>query len=190
MKKLVLILSLAFAAGNAQATDINNIFTSIGSAAVQDVHTYGIFNWAVGDMASYKLSGAGGFLNGTMVMSVKSLTASDVVLGQDLDLGFLGKQSCEVTMDVNTGEQKGMVCNGQTQQPPSQDDLELIDSKEDTVTVPAGTFICVYIRAKTQGQEVQQWINPKEVPVMGLVKSIVPSQIGTMTLELTSFKKM
>jgi hypothetical protein len=123
-------------------------------------------------------------------MSVKSIDSTSVVLGQDLDIGFLGKQSCEVTMDVNTGEQKSIVCNGQAQQPPSASDIELIEQKEDTVTVPAGTFTCVYIKAKTQGQIVQQWVNPKEVPVMGMVKSIVPSQVGDMTLELTSFKKM
>ncbi|PIS10164.1 MAG: hypothetical protein COT73_10880 [Bdellovibrio sp. CG10_big_fil_rev_8_21_14_0_10_47_8] len=59
------------------------------------------------------------------------------------------------------------------------------------MTVPAGTFTCLYIRAKDseKNQEIQQWINPKLIPVLGMAKSIVPSQMGEVVLELTSFKK-
>jgi hypothetical protein len=99
-------------------------------------------------------------------------------------------QNCEMVMNPNTGETTKFECNGQAQDPGDASDIEVIETKEDTVKVPAGTFVCLYIKAKTQGQEVQQWINPKEVPVMGMVKSIMPSQMGEVTVELASFKKM
>ena len=108
-------------------------------------------------------------------------------------MGFLGKQNCEMTINPQTGETKKFVCNGQEQNA-DQGQVEVIDSKEDTITVPAGTFTCLYIKAKStaQGQtnEIQQWANPKLVPVMGMVKTIAPSQMGEVNLELTSFKKM
>jgi hypothetical protein len=37
--------------------------------------------------------------------------------------------------------------------------------------------------------EINQWANPKLVPVSSLIKAVTPSQIGTMTVELTAFKK-
>jgi hypothetical protein len=109
-----------------------------------------------------------------------------------MDLGFAGKQDCDEVIDSTTGAVKSMVCNGQNQNPGDASDVEVIDSKEDTITVPAGTFTCLYIKAhsKSQNADIEQWANPKLVPVMGLVKALAPSQIGQVTVELTSFKKM
>jgi hypothetical protein len=44
---------------------------------------------------------------------------------------------------------------------------------------------------KQNGQDTtaEQWVNPKQVPVMGMVKIIAQSQMGPVTAELTSFKR-
>lgn len=148
-------------------------------------------NLKVGDTANYKLN-LGSLINGSMVMKVTEVAPEQVTISQDMDLGFAGKQSCQIKLNPNTGETTSLVCNGQNQKPGDRGDIELIETKEDTVTVPAGTFRCVYIRArqKSQNQEIQQWAAPREVPVFGMVKSLAPSQMGEVKIELKSFQKM
>jgi hypothetical protein len=188
IKSMVLALSLALSF-SANASTLNKLVADVNSAIFHSSEERGVFDWKVGDQATYNLQ-MGGFIKGSMVMAVKSVTADTLVLTQDLDLGFMGKQACEITLNPNTGETKSFVCNGQAQDPNAGGDIELIEQKEDTVKVPAGTFVCVYIKAK-QGQNIiQQWVNPKQVPVMGLVKTLAPSQMGEVNVELVSFKKM
>jgi hypothetical protein len=83
-----------------------------------------------------------------------------------------------------------MIVNGKEQAPPEQD-IEVIEVKEDTVTVPAGTYKAVYIKAKDkkQNQEIEQWANPKEVAIMGMIKTISPSQLGKVNVELTASQR-
>lgn len=188
IKTMIIALSMALSFG-ASASTINNVATAIGNAVLQDAETRATFDWKVGDSATYDLNMAS-FIKGSMVMGVKAVAADSVTLTQDMDLGFMGKQACEIVLNPQTGETKSMVCNGQAQDPGQAGDIEIIESKEDTVTVPAGTFTCLYIKAKQGENIVQQWINPKQVPVMGLVKTIAPSQIGEVKIDLKSFKKM
>lgn len=189
-KKLLLALGLVVSVSAGASTNINSLMSDISSAVLADVQAQSPFNWKVGDTASYKLN-MGGFIQGKMVMTIKVVEPAKLVIAQDMDLGFAGKQSCEQTLNPNTGEVISIVCNGQQQQAGNQGDIEMIDSKEDTVTVPAGTFTCLYIKArnKADNSEVEQWVSPKEVPVFGMVKTIAPSQLGKVTVELTSFKR-
>lgn len=185
--------SLFFAAAlllgaQSQAINLQSVVSELNSN-LSSVVTQGMFNFKVGDTASFKITM--GFLPGTMVMSVTDVQANEVTLSQVVSM--LGnKQECITKMDPNTGENKSTVCNGQQQQPSDQGDIELVDQKEDTVTVPAGTFTCLYIKAKqkSNGNEIEQWINPTDVPVLGMVKATMPSQLGKAIIELTSFKRM
>ncbi|MCE3010511.1 MAG: hypothetical protein LW875_07860 [Proteobacteria bacterium] len=187
IKSAVLALCLTFAVG-AQATNVNQVALGLSQSVLSEVDAQNM-NWKVGDSASYNMKG--GFINGKMVMTIKSITGNEVVINQNLDLGFLGKQDCDATIDASNGQTKKLVCNGQEQQAPSQGDIEVVDIKDDKITVPAGTFECLHIIAKNtkDNSEINQWANPKLVPVSGLIKAVTPSQIGTMTVELTSFKK-
>lgn len=194
-KTILLALGLALSI-NAQATPatatINDLVSSVNKTILNDVDMQGPFNWVVGDTATYNLKG--GIISGSMAMTIKAVSASELVIGQELDMGFLGKQSCEMTINPQTGKLLKMVCNGQDQTPSDEGTLEVIESKEDTIKVPAGTFVCLYIKAKqtAQGKEtiIQQWANPKLIPVMGLIKAISPSPLGELNVELVSFKKM
>ena len=187
IKAMVLALSMALSF-SANAGTINTLVADINSAILHDVDAQAGFNWKEGDQATYNLKA--GFISGKMIMGVKTVAADTLVITQDMDLGFAGKQACEITMNPNTGETKSFICNGQAQDPNAGGAIELIEQKEDTVKVPAGTFVCVYIKAKQGENIIQQWINPKEVPVMGLVKTLAPSQLGEVSVELVSFKRM
>lgn len=182
---LGMILSMS-----ANASTISSLAYDINQAVLADTQMQSPFKFAVGDQADYKLN-MGGFLNGTMSMKVTAVAADEVSLTQVMSM--MGQnQNCEQTINPNTGEVKKFVCNGQAQNPGDQGNIEVVETKEDTITVPAGTFTCLYIKAnnKTDNSIVEQWVNPKDVPVFGLVKTIAPSQLGKVTVELTSFKRM
>lgn len=188
MKNLLIAVALMIGA-QAKALNMESFVTDVTNQALRSVDARGMFDFKVGDTANYSIKM--GFLPGTMVMAVTDIQPSEVTLSQTVSL--MGqKQECITKMDPNTGENKGTVCNGQQQESGSQDDIEMIDQKEDTVKVPAGTFICLYIKAKqkSSGNVIEQWINPSEIPVLGMAKSTVPSQLGQTVVELTSFKRM
>lgn len=152
------------------------------------VETYGL-NLKEGESCNYAMD-MGGFIKGTMDMVVHKIEPAGVWLHQNVDM-MIQKSKIEILLDPNTGEIKKMIVDGKEQAPPKSD-IEVVDTKEETVTVPAGTYACVYIKAKdkAQNQEIQQWINMKEIPVMGMVKSVMQSQFGPVTIELQSFKKL
>lgn len=187
MKLFFIALTMILSA--AQANSINHVPTILQSELSNIFASSEQREWKVGDSASYKLN-MGGFINGSMVMTVKSYDAQGLLITQDMDLGFAGKQNCEMLIDPGTGKTKSLVCNGQNQDV-GENNVEIIETKEATVTVPAGTFQAIYIKAKnnSDNSEIQQWVNPRDVPVFGLIKTIAPSQLGEVTIELTSFKR-
>lgn len=191
IRNLLLAAGLFFAVNATANVNPFNVAVNASQKVMADVIAQG-FNFVKGDAADYKLN-MGGFINGTMKMSVADVGADGVWIHQDMDLGFAGKQNIQELIDPNTGEIKKMIVNGKEQAPPEPGDVEVIDSKEDTIRVPAGTFTCFYIKAKvTQDgkvSNVEQWIDLKDIPVMGLVKTVMDSQLGPVTIELTSFKR-
>lgn len=169
-------------------TIVESIFASQQNQIQQSVVAQGL-NWKVGDENNYKLNMAG-FINGTMKMYIREISADGIWMVQDVDM-MIQKQKIEVLIDANTGAIKKMLVNGKEQEPPKAD-YEIVDQKEDKVTVPAGTFDAIYIKIKDKAQNNQiseQWINPRDIPLSGMLKSLADSQLGKVTIELTSFKK-
>jgi hypothetical protein len=183
MKSFIIAALTVISFGAFAAPTVNNIAVAFDATAGMD--------WKVGDTANYNVS-IGGFINGTMIVGVKSVTSSDLVITEDIDLGFAGKQNCEMTIDPTTGKNKKMTCNGQDQQGAEDGDVSVLEMKEASITVPAGTFACIYIKAhsKSQNTDIEQWANPKLIPVLGMIKTATTSQMGPVNMELTSFKKM
>lgn len=146
-------------------------------------------NWKVGDTNTYNLDM--GFIKGSMVMSVRSTGADGIWMDQKMDLGFAGKQEVQVLLDPNTGEVKKMIVNGKEETPPVQN-VEVVEVKEDRITVPAGTFDAVHARLKDldKNEETNVWVNPGAIPLSGMLKTVQPSQLGNVTIVLKSFKKM
>lgn len=193
IRMLMVVLGLAVGMqAQAKQNNISDLIVDLTAKTVEqnlfDAETLGL-NLKVGDEANYNLDM--GILKGTMKTSVLSIDSEGAWIQQLVELGFAGKQDIRILMDPNTGEVKKVLVNGQEQQKPEPGNYELIENKEDTITVPAGTFVCLYIKAKdrSNNQELQQWVNLKEIPVLGMVKSIVPAQFGPVTIELTSFKR-
>lgn len=144
-------------------------------------------NWKVGDTANYNISA--GFVKGTMKMMVRERAPEGIWAQQDLDLGFAGKQKVETLFDADTGEVKKVLVNGKEEQTPIQDS-EVVEVTESKVTVPAGSFNCLYVITKdSEGKLSKSWVNPNIIPIVGLIKVQSPSQYGEVNVELTSFKK-
>lgn len=187
-KALIAALGLAFSINAVAAPTAHEVLVQVQMPAIMDqAQTLGL-DWKVGDRADYSIDM--GFLKGSMVMSVKSIGNDGIWMQQDADLGFAGKQKIETLIDPNTGEIKKMLVNGKEQQVPKQD-VEVIEVKEATITVPAGTFECIHARLKDKEQnaEINAWINPEKVPMSGLLKQVAPSQFGQVTVVLKSFQK-
>ena len=182
----VLVLAAGFSTA-AHAFDFSDLLTDVTAKMVAaSVHEQ--ISFKVGDEADYKLNMAS-FIQGTMKMTVKQSDSTALVIDQDVDLGQMGKQSCEETLNPSTGALKKLVCNGQDQSTADQGSQQVEQEKQDTITVPAGTFKCLYVKAKNtkDNSESELWLAPNQVPVGGMVKTLAPSQIGQVDVELSSF---
>jgi len=188
-KSLVLGASLLVAvSANAYNTVAESLFASQQHQIQSAVTTQGL-EWKVGQENDYKLN-MGGFLNGTMKMSIREVGADGIWMVQDVDL-MIQKQKIEVLIDPNTGAIKKMLVNGKEQTPPKSD-YEVLEQKEDHITVPAGSYDAIYIKVKDNAQNgaiSEQWVNPRDIPLSGMLKSVADSQLGKVTIELTSFKQ-
>jgi hypothetical protein len=190
-KKLFIALTMVVS-GSVFASN-SDLVSDVTSAVNQKVMGQTMllgFTFNPGDTNHYDINM--GFISGKMDMTVREKTPEGYVwIDQNIDLGFLGKQKVETLLDPSTGKIIKMIVNGKEEAPPTADDSEVVETKEDTVTVPAGTFKAIYfkIRTKSNNSESQQWINPKEVPISGMIKGISPSQFGDVNIELTSFER-
>lgn len=189
MFKSLIVTAVIALSAVAHANSPAHILFARQQAVIQNVVAMGL-PWNVGDENNYKLSM--GFIPGTMKMFVREINAdrTEAWLVQDIDL-MIQKQKVEALIDMNTGETKKMLVNGQEQAVPVAN-YEIIDQKEAQVTVPAGTFKTMYIKIQdngNNGQITEQWINGRDIPVNGMAKSMSDSQLGKVTIELTSFKK-
>ncbi|MBN8539179.1 MAG: hypothetical protein J0L82_02240 [Deltaproteobacteria bacterium] len=176
----------AHAAEHAQELAVASAQPVIQSAVIQSQVSATALKWKVGDKADYKM--AGGILNGSVKSFVREDNGSEIWVQQDMDMGFLGKQKVEILFDKATGQVKKLLANGQEQSLPDTSNIEIVETKEASVTVPAGTFDAIYakIKDKSNGQIQEAWINPQEVPINGMVKAIADSQLGKITQELTA----
>ncbi len=189
LKSLLMSAVLIVVTTSAQAynTVAEAIFATQQAAIQEGVVTQGL-NWKVGDENNYKLQ-IGGFLNGTMKMYVREIGADGIWMVQDIDL-MVQKQKVEILIDPNTGVIKKLIVNGKEETPPKAD-YEVLEQKEDKVTVPAGTYDAIYIKVKDKANNnsiSEQWVNPRDIPLSGMLKSLADSQMGKVTVELTSFK--
>lgn len=188
-KSLIIAAAIALSA-TAQAS--NSIATFIFEGQIAQVQQAVVaqgLNWKVGDTNNYKLN-MGGFLNGSMKMFVREIGADGIWMVQDVDL-MIQKSKIEVLIDPNTGEIKKMLVDGKEQAPPKSNP-EIIDQQEGKVTVPAGTFAAIYLKMKDKEQNdaiSEIWVNPRDIPLNGMLKSLADSQLGKVTIELQSFTK-
>lgn len=186
LKKLFLVLALC-GGFSAQAGGFIDVKSLMPTIAAEDV-TAGL-PWKVGETADYDLN-LGGFLPGSMQILVRELTSEGFWIEQNIDI-MIQKSKVEMLIDKDTGQVKKVIVDGKEQKMEEGNDSEIVESKPDTVTVPAGTFECAYlkIRNKKDNSEAEMWINPELVPILGLIKQVAASQMGPVTISLKSFVK-
>lgn len=188
VKTIIAIVGLLISVNGVAASSPVEVLSQVQMPAIMDqASTLGL-DWKVGDTASYSVDM--GFIKGSMISSVRSIGADGIWMDQNVDLGFAGKQKMETLIDPNTGAVKKMLVNGKEQAPPKQD-IEVIEMKEDRITVPAGTFDCIHARLKDKesNKEINAWINPQVIPMSGMIKQVAPSDLGNVTIVLKSYKK-
>ena len=193
MLTLALSALISFSAQAEQNVKVDQAVSSYARSTSiqlsQTIQRLGL-EWSVNDNASYKLE-IGSFLKGDMTSKVREKTAEGFWVEQNMKLNLGGAQKIEILFDANSGAIKKLLVNGKEQAPPEQGDMEVIEMKEARVTVPAGTFDVVYVKIRdTKKNETQEaWINPKLIPISGLVQAKSPSQFGEAKTVLTAYDK-
>ncbi len=165
---------------------VSETFTQVVKATVE---AQNVIDWKKGDTNSYNVDM--GFIKGSMIQTVRDISSEGMWVDQNMDLGFAGKQTASQLIDPATGEIKKFIVNGKEQAVPEQGEQEVIEVSESKITVPAGSFDCIFakIKDKKTGDIIQAWINPDKISIGGMLKIIQPSQLGTVTIVLKSFTK-
>ncbi len=188
-KSLILAAALVVSTSAQASNSIGMFLFEKQIVQIQGVIKAQGLNWRVGDTTNYKLN-MGGFLNGTMKMYVREITADGIWMNQDVDL-MVQKSKVEVLLNPNTGEVIKMIVDGKEQAAP-KNESEVVDQKEATITVPAGTFKTIYLKMKdnaNKGAISEVWVNPRDIPLSGMAKTISESPLGKVTIELNSFER-
>lgn len=188
MKKLIAVLAMSTsifcATAPAQASQ-EALAVSIFNSTLSSISPLDLINWRVGDSMDYSISLVLG--SGTAKKYVTSDEGAALWFTQDI--AILGQnQKVEALIQKADGKLLKLKVNGKDQTVPNPH-LEIIDQEVTSITVPAGTFDCVHVRAKSDGKKIEVWANPAQTVMDGSLKEVADSgMIGDMTLTLTSFK--
>jgi hypothetical protein len=195
MKMKWVILSAVLAVSGtarAESLDASTLLApqTLQEFVLQDLEASAIdlINWKIGDSTSYEIELEGMGKLGTMVKMAMKDEGTGVWVKNEADL--MGqKDVTEILIDRSTGKILKMIHNGREEQVPS-DEIEIISQDYTEITVPAGTFKCLHIVAKSkQVSKMEIWANPQAVSLDGSLQMIMATQFGNMTLKLTQFKK-
>lgn len=149
-----------------------------------------IDTWTPGDTNNYRLtvSVMRGAAHGTLKQYVLTKTPESAWVGQDIQI--LGSRHKAQALVDRNGKVTRLIVDGTEQPLPEESAIEVIETKETTVTVPAGTFEAIYfdVREIATNKTNQVWVNAKAVPIGGVIK-VHSTKKGDVTTELTSFIK-
>jgi hypothetical protein len=193
MKK-ILISFAALAALSANAmppttVEVSQLLNQVARAEMtKDIQN--VINWQVGDYHNISIKMAFGSGTGTKVATKEDTDLNAIWL--ETNLSILGQaQKTEALISRADGSLLKLIVNGKEQEMSNDEKIEVIEQAETTITVPAGTFDCIYIRANVtqqgQTQEVKIWANPIDINLDGTLKMVMGSQFGDITLTLNSF---
>jgi hypothetical protein len=152
-------------------------------------------NWQVGDFQNIDLDYAG-IMKGTASKKVTKEEPAQNAVWYTNTIELMGqKQTVETLVSRVDGKELKRIVNGKEEAPPTPGDgdasLEIIEQSETEITVPAGKFECMYIKAKItskgQSQEMEAWMNPVAVNIDGMIKIVMASQLGPISMTLKEF---
>jgi hypothetical protein len=150
--------------------------------------------WQVGEYHNIEIEMA--FGNGTGVKTVTQDVPEQNALWYVTTMNLMGQeQKTEALMSREDGKILRLIVNGEEKDPNADSgELEIIEQYQTKVTVKAGSFDCFYVKARqtAEGQEAQEfevWINPVDVNLDGMLKVVIQSMFGPVTMSLTKFGK-
>jgi hypothetical protein len=172
--------SLGFASSTLSEKVVSGVAT-IPSTMVKNGVTF-----KVGDTLAFNLTLSMG-LSGTMKMAVTAQDATTVTITQDVDLTIQKENVVEV-MDKSTGKIIKLTVNGQDQTPPDNSGEKVISQKAAHIKVPKGEFDCIDVVVDDgKGNQSELWVNPRDIPIGGMLKMHATQQGTTIDAELTDF---
>jgi len=185
-------LGTSFAQANLAArqdASFQRTLTAIQVADLQATAT-NLINWKVGDYQKIKIQMLFGSGTGTKEATQDVPAQNAVWLVSEMSI--LGqRQKTEALISRANGELLKLIVNGKEEDPKNDGEIEIIEQSETQVTVPAGTFDCLYIKAVVPAQgkkmNVELWINPFDVNLDGNLKTVAQTQFGALTISLTEF---
>lgn len=155
----------------------------------QQYSPFAMLDWKIGDKMEYDVKM--GFFGkvGTMQKEVTGEQGDTVIFQQKIVMQSQN-ELVEVWINRYTGAVEKIIRNGKEEEI-GDDGLEIIEQKDTTVTVPAGTFDALYIHAKTkQVSKIEIWMNPNETCMDGALKQVMKTSLAPVEMLLTSFHKV
>ncbi|NCN26674.1 DUF3108 domain-containing protein [bacterium] len=205
IKKLLATAVTILFVGGTQAKSLNYFdAASVRIQAAKVLHQAGLLsteeaqglNWGVGEYHAIdiELEGMGNI--GTGEKSVTKDVPAQEAFWYVNDMNVMGQaQKSEALMRRSDGKVLKLIVNGEEQDPDQGGgEVEIIEQYQTTVTVPAGTFDCFYIKAKItddSGKEqiAELWVNPADVNLDGMLKIRMETQFGGLLMILREFGK-
>jgi hypothetical protein len=187
VKQIVAILALSLVSATGFSAQKLNKADLLTAQKVITSNLTGIINWKVGQELHNKIGVMG--LEGTMDIVVSDETQVGFWLTQDMSIA--GQQmNSKALISKEDGTILELEVNGEKQTPPEAPEMEIQETKEETITVEAGTFKCLYANLKDlKTNEITEiWLNQKEIPINSAAKMITHQQGMEITSELVSFK--
>ena len=145
-----------------------------------------VIDWRVGDHADYQLD-MGFFGQGSVKKRATSEEKDAIWLRADVQTP-MGNQTIDTLFRRSDGKVLKMLVDGK-EHTFEEPDIEIIDQREESVTVPAGTFRAIYVKVRDRKQQsdTEAWVNPMAIPLGGIAKSTTKKSMLTITMELTAF---
>ena len=155
---------------------------------LSQARTLDVIDWKVGDAANYNMQL--GFIGKGTVRKVATKEEEGAIWIETNAKTPLGDEKVETLISRADGKILKLIVNGQEQKY-EEHEIELISKDAAEITVPAGTFKTIHVKVKdkTDASDIEAWINPRDIPLGGIVKSSVAKSFLTVTLELTSFSR-
>jgi len=190
---LIWVAAAAFSL-NAQASALPTSTTDAAFKILRQIDLQdsiqNLINWQVGDFHKIKIAMMFGNGSGTKEATKEEGNAIWLVT----DMSILGQnQKSEALINRADGKVLKLIVNGKEENPNEGGEVEIIEQKETSVTVGAGTFECIYVKAKMtaqgQTQDIELWANPIDVNLDGSLKVVVQTTFGPITITLEQFGK-
>jgi len=190
MKRILFFMGVFAFLTTAQAGKTQEELTRwIKGSTLNPLAIMDLIDWEVGEWQEFVVHTS--FGEGEMRKVVES--EEDGAIWVVTDLSILGQvQNTRALVRRSDARILRFIVNGNEQTPPSEEqEIEILEQRTETITVPAGMYETLYvkIRAMQQGREIIQeiWLAPNEVVMEGSVKIRIPDNLFNVEMELVRY---